>query len=170
MQCSEFRDALEQYLDDGLDESTRESFRRHLRACPECRTWAIGLEPTLVFAAVEPPAADSRRVAECTASVMAQIRQERLARGLRPRRTRWLAAAAGLMIAIVAGVGWRLAQDERSASPTTAVEAREESDAEVVPPRVQVNMPGEGIRVYQFADDENHNTAVYYIVNPALES
>jgi anti-sigma factor RsiW len=170
MQCTEFRDALEQYLDDVLDESPRESFRRHLRACPECRTWAVGVEPTLVFAAMEAPVPDSDRVAACTASVMAQIRQKRLARGLRPHRRRWLAAAAAVLVAIAGGTGWWLAQNDRQSSPAAAVEARDESDSDALPPRVQVNMPGEGVRVYQFADDENHNTAMYYIVNPALES
>ncbi len=31
-------------------------------------------------------------------------------------------------------------------------------------------MTDEGVRVYQYADDQDSNTAVYYIVNPALES
>ena len=30
-------------------------------------------------------------------------------------------------------------------------------------------MPGEEIRVYQFANDEDADTAVYFIVDPALE-
>lgn len=170
MQCSEFHDTLEQYLDDVLDESRRESFRGHLRACPECRSWAIGVEPTMVFAAVEAPAPNPDRVAACTASVMAQIRQQRLARDLRPRRRRWLAAAAAVLAAVVGGVGWWVAHDDRSPVPAAAVEALDPSGQQPLPPRVQVNMPGEGVRVYQFADDEDHDTAMYYIVNPALES
>ena len=171
MQCSEFRDALEQYLDDVLEGSRRESFRRHLRECRECRAWAIGVEPTLVFAAIETRAPDPDRVAACTASVMAQIRQQRLGRGLRPHRRRWLAAAAALLTAVVGGAGWWFAGNDRPSPPgAAAVEARDASGSDALPPRVQVNMPDEGVRVYQFADDENRNTAVYYIVNPALES
>jgi anti-sigma factor RsiW len=170
MQCSEFHDTLEQYLDDVLDESRRESFRGRLRACPECRSWAIGVEPTMVFAAVEAPAPNPDRVAACTASVMAQIRQQRLARDLRPRRRRWLAAAAAVLAAVVGGVGWWVAHDDRSPVPAAAVEAFDPSGQPPLPPRVQVNMLGEGVRVYQFADDEDHDTAMYYIVNPALES
>jgi anti-sigma factor RsiW len=171
MQCSEFRNTLEHYLDDVLDENRRESFRRHLRACPECRSWAIGVEPTIVFAAVETPAPNPDRIAACTASVMAQIRQQRLARELRPRGKWWLAAAAAAVLAVVVGgAGWWVARDDRSSAPASAVEAHDPSGEEMLPPRVQVNMPGEGVRVYQFADDGNHDTAMYYIVNPALES
>lgn len=169
MQCSEFRDTLERYLDDVLDEARRESFRRHLRDCPECRTWAIGVEPTLVFASAEAPAPNPDRVAACTASVMAQIRQQRLARRLRPGRKRWLAAAAAVLVAIAGGAGWWLAQDDRHTPPEAVLEARDQSESEALPPRVQVNMPGEGVRVYQFADDEDQNSAMYFIVNPALE-
>jgi len=31
-------------------------------------------------------------------------------------------------------------------------------------------MAGEGVRVYQFAQEDDADTAVLYIVNPALES
>jgi len=30
-------------------------------------------------------------------------------------------------------------------------------------------MPGEEVRIYQFANDEDGATAVYFIVDPALE-
>jgi anti-sigma factor RsiW len=170
MRCDEFRDALEQYLDDALEESRRASFRRHLRDCPECRSWAVGVEPTMVFAAVQASAPDPDRVAACTASVMAQIRQQRLALQLRPRRGRWLAAAAAVVAAIVGGAGWWITHDGQPPVPAAAVEARDPSGDEAQPPRVLVNMPDEGVRVYQFADDGDHDTAVYYIVNPALES
>ena len=172
MRCSEFRNTLERYLEDVLDESRREGVRQHLRACPGCRSWAIEVEPTIVFAAVEAPAPDPDRVAACTASVMAQIRQQRLARELRPRGRWWLAAAAAAALAVVVGgTGWWVASNDRPTVPPSAVEARDSAgEVAAPPPRVQVNMPGEGVRVYQFADDTNHNSAVYYIVNPALES
>ena len=38
------------------------------------------------------------------------------------------------------------------------------------PPQVEVDMPGEGVRVYHFASEDDRNTAVLFIVNPALES
>jgi hypothetical protein len=34
---------------------------------------------------------------------------------------------------------------------------------------VEVEMAGEEVRVYQFATDGDTNTAVYFIVDPALE-
>jgi hypothetical protein len=37
------------------------------------------------------------------------------------------------------------------------------------PPTVEVEMAGEGVRVYQFASDGDPDTAAYFIVNPALE-
>lgn len=170
MECSEFRKMLEPYLHDELEEPRRESFRRHLRSCSECRSWVIGVEPTMVFVAVEETTPNPRRISECTASVMAQIRQQRLARELRPRSRRWLAAAAVVLAALVSGIGWWVARDDRPSVPAAAVEARDPSGDQELPPRVQVNMPDEGVRVYQYADDENHDTAIYYIVNPALES
>ena len=170
MQCGEFRDALDQYLGDVLDESRRDSFRRHIRSCPECRSWALRVEPTMAFASVEPPPPNPDRVAACTASVMTQIRQQRLSRELRPRRGKWLPAAAAVLVAVLGGAGWWLVRENRASMPASAVEVRDPSGQESLPPRVQVNMSDEGVRVYQFADDEDSDTAMYYIVNPALES
>jgi hypothetical protein len=34
---------------------------------------------------------------------------------------------------------------------------------------VEVDMNGDDVRVYQFATEEDTDTAVYFIVNPALE-
>ena len=46
-----------------------------------------------------------------------------------------------------------------------------ESEVEVAqPPEVEVDMNGEGVEIYRFASDEDENTAVVYVVNPALES
>jgi hypothetical protein len=113
---------------------------------------------------------DPMRVAACTASVMSQIRQQRLAHRLRPRRRSWLAAAAAVVVTF-AGVGaWWLSRGEQHPAPTVAVEAKDVASPETLPPRVQVDMLGEGVRVYQFADEGDDGTAVYYIVNPALES
>lgn len=110
------------------------------------------------------------RVAAATASVMSQIRQQRLAHRLHPRRRFWLAAAAAVAVTFAGVGGWWLSRGDQHSAPTAAVEAKDATSPNPLPPRVQVDMPGEGIRVYQFADEGNEGTAVYYIVNPALES
>lgn len=170
MSCTDFRKRLESYLEDSLDEPSREAFRSHLRSCPDCRELAIRREPALVFAAIESPEPDPIQVAACTASVMSQIRQQRLARRLHPRRRTWLAVAAVVVIALAGVGGWWLSRSDQHPTPTAAVEANDTTSPEPLPPRVHVDMPGEGVRVYHFADEGNDGTAVYYIVNPALES
>jgi hypothetical protein len=170
MDCIEFHERFQPYLEDTLDASLRESFREHLRACLDCRAWAINQEPTLVFAAAKQPDPDPMRVAECTAMVMSQLRQQRLTRRLRPKRAPWLAAAAAVLVSTVGATGWWLTQVDQTPEPSPAVTASDAVSPRQMPPQVQVEMSGEGIRVYQFADDGDESTAVYYIVNPALES
>jgi hypothetical protein len=128
------------------------------------------VDPTLLFAAVEPRTTDPRRTDSVSESVIAQIRQQRLARTLRPRRRPWLAAAAAVLVTVGGVTAWRVTQEGNGPAPDPAIEARDTSPQAAPPPQVQVDMPGEGVRVYQFAGDGNRDTAVYYIVNPALES
>ena len=169
MICDEFRDALDQYLADSLETTEREAFRGHLRSCATCRDWAVLSEPTLVFSALEPQSPDSIRVEECTHNVLAQIRQGRIARRLRWRRP-WLAAAAAIVVAIGAGTVWRLTSTD-GITPSAEVTGNTGAGIEKQPPpRVRVEMQDAGVRVYRFAEEDDENSAVYFIVNPALES
>jgi hypothetical protein len=43
------------------------------------------------------------------------------------------------------------------------------AEAPSSPPRIEVDMVGEGVRVYQYADQQDGDTAVTFIVNPQLE-
>lgn len=169
MDCTEFRGTVDLYLTDALDGSRSSAFRGHLASCAECRLWAAGVDPTLMFSARPLRAPDRARVEQCTAEVLGQIRQQRLARRLAPMRRGWLAAAAAVIMAIAAAAVWQLAPVEEQQAPAGVAEAGD-SGRPQPPPRLQVNMPDEGVRVYQFATSDSQDSAVYFVVNPALDS
>jgi predicted anti-sigma-YlaC factor YlaD len=169
MICDEFRDALDQYLSDSLETAERDAFRGHLRSCATCRDWAVLSDPTMAFSALEPRSPDAIRVEECTHNVLAQIRQDRIARRLRWRRRPWLAAAA-IVVAIGAGTVWRFSLTDGITSSAEITGNAGAGIEKQPPPRVRVEMQNEGVRVYQFVEDDDENSAVYFIVNPALES
>jgi predicted anti-sigma-YlaC factor YlaD len=43
MQCEEFRDLIEGYLAESLDDDQRALFRTHLRSCVQCRERAMSV-------------------------------------------------------------------------------------------------------------------------------
>ena len=169
MICEEFREMLEPYLEERLEEAQRPVFRRHLRECPECRRWAVSEDPTLLFALAGEKEADPVRVEACAQAVTSQIRQQRLARRLVARRRPWLAAAAAIAVAVGGGLVWRMTIGTGEIPPGPAVEARGEAEGRLSPPTVEVDMRGEDVRIYRFANDEDADTAVYFVVNPAME-
>ena len=168
MNCNEFHDNLEAYLDDTIGEELRVSFRGHLRSCPSCKERALVVDPTMLFALAENPPTDSSRAEACAAAVTGQIRQERLTRRLHGRRRPWLAAAAAVMIAIGGAAVWQLRPGGGGETPVLSLDAGTGVEQGVAPPTVEVEMPGGDVRVYQFANEDD-DTAVYFIVNPALE-
>jgi hypothetical protein len=117
----------------------------------------------------EPPEPDPIQIAACTASVISQIRQQAIAGRMRPFRRAWLAAAAAVIVVLAGAAGWWISQDQQGAVPVAVVDAEEAGPRDQLPPRVRVEMPTAGVRVYQFAEGGDDNTAVFYIVNPALE-
>lgn len=175
MSCEQFRASLREYVDDRMDGPARTTFRHHLRQCAACRRWAVAEEPSLLFALGAAPAPRPETVEACVSAVTARIRQERLERRLGERRQPWLAAAAAALVVVGAGVVWRLMPPPSPATlgvPPATVTAAEAPGPEkrTEPPRVDVDMPGEGIRIYQYAQEPDDDTAVYFIVNPAMES
>ena len=169
MSCDEYREMLDPYLDESLEEEPRRDFRRHLRECASCRQWAVASEPTLFFALAGKGKADPARVEACAEAVTAGIRQARLTRRMAGRRRPWLAAAAALVVVVGGGLTWRITHGGGEALPAPEMEVRTEAAASPVPPTVEVDMTGQDLRVYQFATDEDADTAVYFVVNPAME-
>lgn len=169
MNCKEFRDNLERYLEDTIEGDLRLPFRRHLRECPSCRERALSQDPTMLFALAETTTEAPARVEACVTAVTAQIRQDRLARRIRGRGTPWLAAAAAVVLAIGGTAAWRLAPGGIEKIQPNAANLEAVGASQTAPPTVEVEMVGEDVRVYQFAAEDDEDTAVYFIVNPALE-
>jgi anti-sigma factor RsiW len=179
MNCASCRELLTAYLDETLDEVRRNQFRTHLRSCARCREHALGEEPTLVFALTDRPEPEPAEVEACVAAVVAGIRHDRLRRQLRSPRRGWLAAAAAVLIAVTATATWWLASnrvigiapvqaDARGAQiPVAAVAERAPAMVEP-PPRVEVDMTENEVRVYQYATEDDATGAIF-IVNPAME-
>lgn len=166
MECTLFRNMLDAYLEETLEEDRREVFRGHLRSCGACRSWAVERDPSLLFAAAGEPPVDPARVEACAAAVSSHVRQLRLRRRLYGHRRGWLAAAASALLVIVAALAWlTVAGGGAGPVPMASAPAAEAAG----PPTVEVEMAGEGVRVYQFASDGDPDTAAYFIVNPALE-
>jgi anti-sigma factor RsiW len=160
---------LDAYLDETIEEEQRPRFRRHLRECPSCGEMARSMDPSLLFAMAESEPVDLARVEACSVAVVGQIRQQRLARRMRGNRNSWLAAVAAVAIAVIGAVAWQLAPGLGDPVPVVSLDADTPAGVEAVPPTVEVEMPGDDVRVYQFAQEEDDDTAVYFIVNPALE-
>lgn len=167
MNCEIFRDMIGSYVDETLEEGRRLWFRTHLRECPTCRESALREEPSLLFAMAPVAPAEPEAIEACAAAVLGRIRQDRLERRLQRRRRPWLAAAAAAIMVISGGLAWRTVNFVGNLQP--AVEAQHDSELQIAPPSVEVETTGEDVRVYQFANDEDGNTAVYFIVDPSLE-
>jgi anti-sigma factor RsiW len=172
MRCDSFRDRLTDYLEESLNDDERRAVREHLAMCAECARWAVDVEPTLIFArATAASDVSPARVDACTRAVLSQVRQRRLERRLGARRRPWLAAAAAAVLALGAAAIWGvtgLRPGPEPAAPAPGFVGA--AVREVPPPKVEADMAGEGVRVYQFAQEDDADTAVLYIVNPALES
>jgi predicted anti-sigma-YlaC factor YlaD len=170
MQCKAFQEQLSAYLEEALEESQRTLWRQHLNGCASCREWALNEEPTLIFSTAEQSPASPAKVEECVTAVTALIRQDRLSRKLPARRVQpWLAVAAAVLIAIAGGTLWMQGNGENGTVPTAELSTPDASQPESPPPEVEVDMDGEGIRVYHFATEDDANVAATFIVNPALE-
>ena len=167
MRCADMPELLDSYLADVLDGPRRNAVRSHLRTCERCREAAVQADPSLLFVAASPGEPDPARLEDVTRAVVAQIRQQRLQRRLVHRQP-WLAAAAALVLALIAVAGWRLLAPAGGSEPVPAVDAQV-AEAPSPPPRIEVDMAGEGVRVYQYADQQDGDTAVTFIVNPQLE-
>ncbi len=82
---------------------------------------------------------------------------------------RWMAVAAAATIVMSGGIAWRTMVGGGSGTSQPVADARRDAELQNSPPTVEVEMSGEEVRVYQFANDADADTAVYFIVDPALE-
>ena len=169
MNCEIFREMMGSYVDETLEEGRRQWFRIHLRECSDCRETALREEPSLLFAMAPAAPGEPEAIDACTTAVMGRIRQDRLERRLHRRRRPWLAAAAAATLVISGGISWRAFVSGGSETLQPVVEARRDAELQNSPPTVEVEMAGEEVRVYQFASEVDSDTAVYFIVDPALE-
>jgi anti-sigma factor RsiW len=178
MSCDAYHELLPAYLDDTLDEVRRTGFRAHLKACAECREHMLAEEPTLALILGKRPQPSAERVEACVTAVMAGIRRERLERRLRPSRRPWLAAAAAVLVAVVAASWWWIGPGggAEPSDPGAAIAVAESETAPVEsappliePPRVEVDMTQEEVRVYRYAIGDDTSTGAVFIVNPSLE-
>lgn len=169
MDCTEFRNQLDAYLEETMEEERRPDFRGHLRECSSCGAWARSVEPSLLFVTAQPQPVDLARVEACAAAVTGQIRQQRLAGRIRGHRRPWLAAAAACVLALVGAGVWQMLPLGGDSMPALSLDAEAGAEIGATPPTVEVEMPGDDVRVYHFANGEDDDTAVYFIVNPALE-
>ena len=168
MNCEIFRDMVGSYVDETLEEDRRQWFRHHLLECGPCRDSALKQEPSLMFTAAPASQPSPESVEACVAAVTGRIRQDRVERRLFRRRRPWMAAAAAVVMVVSGGLAWRsMTGDEGVGRP--AAETAQGIDARVTPPSVEVEVAGDDVRVYQFATDGGSDTAVYFIVDPALE-
>ena len=168
MNCSIFRDLLDPYLEESLEEDRRTWFREHLQRCSTCRDWALNAEPSLLFAIAPRPDPDAARVEACVNAVTSQIRQQRLAKRLHGRRRPWLAAAAAAVLVIAGGLLWQVMPGPGGDSVLPVAESTAGEADGRTPPSVEVEMDGDDVRVYQFAADDS-DTAVVFVVDPSLE-
>lgn len=171
MSCQIYKARLDDYCEDRLDEAARCEFRRHLTTCADCRATAIEQDPTLMFASMPQLEPAGEEVDACVHAVQAMIRNDRLNRRLLAPKRRWFAAAAVALVALAAAVLWRSPVFGPAGGPVApasgaAVAAATEP---APPPQVEVEMNQENLRVYQFSDAGDENTAVYFIVNEAME-
>ncbi len=168
MNCEIFREMIGSYVDETLDEDRRGWFRSHLRECVACRNRALREEPSLFFTAAQDPPTDTEAVEACVSSITARIRHDRLERRLSRNRRPWLAAAAAAIIVVGGGIAW-LGMTGNGIPSRSSAESFRNLEAKTPPPSVEVEMESETVRVYQFAADDNSDSAMYFIVDPAME-
>ena len=171
MNCNEFTDLMPLYLEECLDEARRNEWREHLEKCAECREVALEEDPSLLFVLGTLPPVDSKDVERCVRNISALVRQEKLRRRIhRPQRW-WYAAAAAVLLMISAGVFHLHTQDPANlkASAETQPIVAAVSEEEIQPPSIDVEMAHKALRVYQFANSNDGNSAAYFIVDEDME-
>ncbi|MFI5142809.1 MAG: zf-HC2 domain-containing protein [Thermoanaerobaculales bacterium] len=172
MNCAEVRRLAGRFLALELERGAEGEVRDHLRQCGSCREMVAAQEPAQAvvwLAESAPDVEDDHFVGE----VMAGIHQRRLGQRLGTRR-RYLAVAAALLVAVLAGT----MTVRRLLTPTVPAMARLAPAAgtplvsEPAPrARAFVEIDKAGVRLYQLtpASDARGAIQVAFIVDPHVE-
>ena len=158
---------IDAYLADQLDGAERDAWRTHLAACPACRQRALAKEPALMFAALPKREPDAADISACASGVRSLIHRDNLVHRLHVRSRRWLAAAATAVIILGGGLLWHTTRGPEP-NRTAARPAIPQVQITAPAPEVDVEMPGDHVRIYQFAVGGD-DMAVTYVVNPGME-
>jgi len=170
MNCSEFLKILPRYLEEEIDGIERRSWREHLNQCSSCREVAFGEDPSLILSAGLSKTVDQEGVDTCIANLSSMIRQEKLQRRLGHSSKWWYAAAAAVFLMISANFLPRFSPEAGLGQSAEAIPTVVASDHhEVQPPRMDIDMVRDGLRIYQFADSSDENAVAYFIVDESLE-
>ncbi|HUK13548.1 MAG TPA: zf-HC2 domain-containing protein [Thermoanaerobaculaceae bacterium] len=170
--CDEVRRLAGRFLALELTGEEETGVREHLARCQACRDWIVNEEPSqaIVWSL---GAADAAEDDHFVGEVMAGIHQRRLETGL-GRRQRYLALAAGLLIALLGGTvalrrvaGPNPATLAQATPAPTALAARQ--PVHRAPSFVEVDKAG--VRLYQLtpASDERNAVQMAFIVDPHVE-
>lgn len=124
MECREARQLAEAFVSERLAAETRPALIAHLDGCPACRAEFEGLRR--LRAAIRTAVAGAPELAPTTEFATALAARLQAAavpgRAVGPPRRQWLAIAAGVLLVIGAGAGWReWSGDSLSALLHTAV-------------------------------------------------
>jgi hypothetical protein len=163
MSCRDVARLRDRFLALELEPQVEDSYRQHLRECSPCRLAADAHEPILALARMlsdVPAGEDPTFVAE----VLGGVHQRSLERRLKRRRG-WMAAAAAVVVAFVAGLFALTGRDASAPVPGMARVASNHAASE--PAFVEVE--GSDVRVYQLAGTPPENVQVAFIVDPHLE-
>jgi anti-sigma factor RsiW len=111
----EWTDQLSEYLDDELDAAGREAVEQHLRGCADCRAVLNDLKRVVAQAQTMPPRPLRADLWDGVAAGITESRQARVTPFASRPAARFtftapqLAAAAVVLMAVSAGVAWRIA-------------------------------------------------------------
>ncbi len=172
MNCRDFLNRTDAFLADRLEGAEVRDFRDHLRSCASCREVVVSADPVHLLSAAPLKEPSREQVEACAGAVTALIHQDRLQRRMSKPRWRWMAAAAAVVVSAGAGLAWWATHPGFEAGGsllTPGVVSAAAHREDPPPPRVEVETPGGDLRVYQYADAGDGNTAVVYIVKESLE-
>jgi predicted anti-sigma-YlaC factor YlaD len=162
--CEEVRVLIPAFVALELAPEIERHVREHLATCAACREAVGDVEPVCGLA-LRRPAGRGDDAEAVVAAVMGGLHQRRAERRLGGGRWRWLAAAAAVVVAFLAGTQVRRGGEPAATAALTPTAAPAVRPAE----GSFVEVEGKGVRLYQITDPSDPGVAVAVVVDPALE-